>query len=159
MRGKGWILALLTAAGCPCGGSYTQRPFACGADQDCADGWSCVQGVCALGAGDGGGPDAGATIDAGTADGGAGDGGRGDGGTDGGTDAGDPCGPAAGPLPGGGETAAYCALHRTVVIDGRLDDWNGVPFTPLTHQSAQSAPGSWTGTPAVDDPDLSGAFA
>jgi hypothetical protein len=153
---RGASLLACLAAACQCGTDLGPLRFACATTQDCAAGEACVQGICTSGA-----PDGGGSFDAGLADAGGGtDAGLSDSGSnDGGLDAGDPCGSLGPSLLDAGEVAAYCAIHRTLTIDGSLSDWSGVPFTPLTQLTAQSAPGDWTFDPTLDDADLSGSFA
>jgi len=72
-------LGAFALGACTCGGPDPRsQAYACGSDQDCAEGYACVDGVCATG--DGGAPPLDAGADAGALDAGPG--------TDGGSDAG-----------------------------------------------------------------------
>jgi hypothetical protein len=167
------------------GFDFDAGPFFCESSLDCAAGFRCIRGVCSTGPdpgppdsgapdagpadagplGDAGVPDAGSP-DSGALDGGDDDGGVADAGADGGAvdaglDAGDPCGTLTAPTDDAGALAAYCAVHRTMVIDGDLSDWAGVPFTLLDAANAGSVLGTtpFTADAAVNNADLSGMFA
>ncbi len=60
-----------------------------------------------------------------------------------------------------GVVAVFCALNRTMAVDGDLSDWSGVPFTSLTRATAGSTKGTGTWSPdaAINDADISGLFA
>src|SRR5581483_4506955 len=133
-------------------------------DDQCASGFVCGLGVCRepgtfdAGPGDAATPDSGAP-DAGPFDSGAPDAGPPDAGP---FDAGDPCGDTVIDADAG-LTPVYCALHKTIVVDGDLSDWTGVPFTLLNRASAASVlgVGLWPSDVdgGADDLDLSGYFA
>jgi hypothetical protein len=152
------ILATL-AAGCVSDTSV-DASYSCVRDDQCARGFRCVDEVCRIPivdkaeskAPDAGPIDAGAVdtnrIDAGDLDAGSVDAGP------------DPCGTST--VTGdAGLVPVYCALHRTLVVDGDLSDWAGVPFTALNRRTAAAVfgDGDWTPDADTDDADLSGAFA
>jgi hypothetical protein len=162
-RGAYFIGVLLLGA-CTCDIIGNGVQYACKRDDECAAGFVCGLGVCRepgtfdAGPVDSGVPDSGGP-DSGTPDAGPPDAGPFDAGT---IDAGDPCGKTvimadAGLLP------VYCALHKSITIDGDLTDWTGVPFTPLNRANAASVLGLGLWPSDVDggndDSDLSGFFA
>jgi hypothetical protein len=83
-----------------------------------------------------------------------------DAGLDGGSDGPDPCGTSV-VTADAGQVPVYCALHRSLVVDGDLTDWAGVPFSALNRRNAAVVLGSgdWTPDAATDDQDFSGTFA
>lgn len=70
----------------------------------------------------------------------------------------DPC--ANPPALGNGNLAAQCVIGSPPVIDGNLADWPPSLFHPMTHATTGVvATGSWSGSAATDDPDLSARWA
>ncbi|MBK7859453.1 MAG: hypothetical protein IPJ65_12680 [Archangiaceae bacterium] len=172
------LISLVSLAACSCDTDFENKIFACASSSECAAGFACIEGTCALDDGgtpltDAGPPDAGppdaGPPDAGPADAGPPDAGPPDAGPPdaGPPDAGppdsgpDPCGPTAPLTTDAGTVPVFCALNRTLTIDANLGDWAGVRFTPLTKDTAELVKGSgtWSTDAAVNNADISGLFA
>jgi hypothetical protein len=71
----------------------------------------------------------------------------------------DPC--ANAPALGSGNVAAQCVIGNAPTIDGDLGDWPTSIFQPLTHSTpgVTTIMGTWSGTPATDDANLSAHWA
>jgi hypothetical protein len=90
MRSAGWA-ALFSFTACPCGTAVQNNVYECETDAQCADGYSCLSGICAMGSSDAGVRDDAGEVDSGAVDSGSFDAGTVDSGLDGGpVDAGRP---------------------------------------------------------------------
>ncbi|MDP3156457.1 MAG: hypothetical protein Q8N23_27520 [Archangium sp.] len=105
---RSWVPLALLFCSCLCESTgYENRVFACQSDEDCIDGYRCLQDVCAMGAGD---------FDGGPSAGGAGGGGGGSTGGGGGS--------TGGGVGGGGGGMISCE-PKSELCDGMDNDCDG----------------------------------